>query len=142
LPTATLAIECLKCDQTLKLNSLEVLNTTMPGCHTTFQSGHLCFSRLSIEFENKNASVTFNHLSEQTLIFSNGHKMTINSITVWFNKNVTTQSYESICTDTATCVEDVNKTYNISKFDEYKYRSSLKINSKTKMFFSIFFVFF
>jgi hypothetical protein len=142
LPTATLAIDCLKCDQTLKLNFSEVLNTTVPGCHETVQSDRLCFSRLSIEFKNKTASVTFNQLSEQTLIFSNGHKMTTNSITVWFNKDITTQSYESICSDTSTCVEDVNKTYNISKFDEYKYRSSLKINSKTKMFFSIFFVFF
>lgn len=122
LPTTTLAIECLKCNQALKFNSSEMLNTTAPACTKTHKQNHLCTAMLSIEFENKNASVIFDHLSEQELIFSNRYNWTKNSITIWFDKDITTQSFQSVCSNSAICVDDVNKTYNKSKFDKYKYR--------------------
>ncbi len=89
LPVATLAIECLKCDQKLKLNSSDVLNTTRSECQKTTESSDMCMVSLTIDFEKKTATAYFGHVPNEASILSNENKIIIDMITIWFNKNVT-----------------------------------------------------
>jgi hypothetical protein len=119
-PTATLAIECLKCYQDLKLDSSDVLNTARPECSKSYEPGQMCVGTLAMRFEHKNATITFSHLSEEVMILSNGNRIVKNSTKIFFNKDITLHMSQSFCTDSADCVQDINNTYNKSKFDKYK----------------------
>lgn len=123
LSPPTLAIKCLECYQALGLDSSDFLNTSTLQCYDKYKPSQMCTSVLSIEFENNNATVIFDHLPEQVMVLSHEHKMSRNSMTIWFDKNITTLSFQSICANSKICVEDMNKTYNTSKLDSYEYRS-------------------
>jgi hypothetical protein len=138
LPPATLAIQCIQCEQKLKLNSsevlqlnfTEVLNTTTSQCIKKNELGDMCLASLSIDFESKTADVSFSHFPDQALIFSNGNKITIDTITISFNKNIASQSIQFLGIDSQAGVEDLNKTYNKSKLDKYKHKPYIRKNSK------------
>ncbi|CAF1295138.1 unnamed protein product [Adineta steineri] len=123
LPTIALAIKCLECDQIIKLDSSQVLNTTRSECEPKDKSSQMCMSMLTYQFGNENASVIFTHLPEQVMIFTNEHKINTKSISMLFNKDITTISFQSMCLNSSDCVEDVNKTYNMMKnfkYDEFR----------------------
>jgi len=129
LPVAALAIECLQCYQELKFNSSNVLNTTRPECQKKTESGDMCLFFLLIDFENQNATANFGHVPDQTPILSNENKIIIDSITIWFNKNITSRIFQLYSFDSVAGAEDLNKTYNKSKHIKYKHKSFLRINS-------------
>jgi hypothetical protein len=72
----------------------------------------MCLASLSIDFGDKTATAYFSHVPDQALLFTNGNKIIIDAITIWFNKNITTQSFQSFDIDTAAGVEELNKTSN------------------------------
>lgn len=117
LPVATPAIECLECDQKLKLNSPELLNTTRTECTKKYQVGDMCLATLSIDFENQTAIAYLSHLPDQSLTFFNGNRMTTSLITIWLSKNLASQSIQSMGIDNAAVVEDINKMYSRSKLN-------------------------
>jgi len=121
-PAETLAIECLQCYQELKFESSEVFNTTRSECTKKSQVGDMCLASLSIDFGDKTATAYFSHVPDQALLFTNGNKIIIDAMTIWFNKNITTQSFQSFDIDTAAGVEELNKTYNKSKLNKYKHK--------------------
>jgi hypothetical protein len=129
LPVATLAIECLQCYQELKLYSSEVLNTTRSECQKTTESGDMCMASLLIDFEKKTATAYFGHLPNSAPILSNENKIIIDSITIWFNKKITSRTIQLFSFDNVAGAEDLNKTYNKSKHVKYKHKSFIRINS-------------
>ncbi len=120
LPATILAIECLTCFQVLNLTSAEVLNTTRPECIKANKLGDMCLASLITDFENKNATIILDHLPNQVLLFSNKNKVIIDTIQMWFNKNITSQSAQSINVDYTAAAEELNKIYNTSMLDKYK----------------------
>ncbi len=130
LPAATLAIQCIQCQQKLDLNSSEVLTTTRSECIKKNELGDMCLATLSIDFESKTAVANLSHLPDQALIFSNGNKITTDKLTIWFNKNIASQSIQLIGIDNEADLQDLNKTYNKSELDKYKHKPYIRMNSK------------
>jgi len=95
-----------------------------------YQSGDMCLATLFIDFENKTASVTLDNYPDQALIFSNGNKITTDKLTISFNKNIAFQSIQLIGIDNEADLQDLNKTYNKSRFDKYKHKPYIRMNSK------------
>ena len=120
LPTKSLAIQCFTCDQKLQFGSSDVLNTTRPECDKSNGPGEMCVATLDARFDYKNASVSFIHSPEEILILTNANRFTLNLTTILFKKETMLFSAQFFCADSAICAQDMNETYNKSKFNKFK----------------------
>ena len=119
----TFALRCSVCHQTLAFNSSETINTERPECRVTYSDSQMCMSVLFIDYESKTANVTFNHLHEQEIIFTNGYMISSSSIKIWFSKDVVSHDMQSFCFNSTICAEDMNKIYKRSKFSQFVFIS-------------------
>ena len=117
LPVPTLAIDCMQCSQELKFNSSDTLEGKPPKCNTTKQDSDMCFATLIIQFEDQTASAYLSHLPDQSLTFSNGRRTTINTMLIWFNKNIASQSVLSMGHDHIAVADDTKKIYDQGNLD-------------------------
>ncbi|CAF1219335.1 unnamed protein product [Adineta ricciae] len=123
----TFALRCSVCHQSLVFNSSETINTARPECRVTYSDSQMCMSVLSIDYESKTANVTFNHLHEQEIIFTNGHMISTNSIKIWFSKDVVFHDVQAFCFNSTICAEDMNKIYKRMKnFNDVELRTKLQ----------------
>lgn len=125
LPSSILSIECWTCLQELKLNSSEHLNISAPDCSKKEEPGQRCVGTLFIDYQKNTANLLLSAAFDQVLFLSNRNRMTTNVTMIWFDKDKAGVSLQSTCNNHDLCIEDVNKTYSLSKFNQINQKKNI-----------------
>jgi hypothetical protein len=115
LPVITASFHCVKCSQTLELNSSQSINITRPECQLKNETSTMCTAELRIDYEQNNASVLFDGLSQDSLNVSEGTVIITHNMQISFDSSRLQRTVQVYCFRNRSCIDKINEIYRTSK---------------------------
>jgi len=115
LPLIAAYFHCFKCSQTLVLNSFQSITITRPECQLKNETSTMCMAELRIDYEQNNASVLFDGLSQDLLNVSDGTVIITHNMQIFFDRPRLQRTIQVYCFRNRSCIENINEIYRTSK---------------------------